>query len=71
MTKDEYLIQKQNNQVDLMSAYQFYVNADSTKDKISFREFQGFFPIYLAHGATLNKYWDFFDKQFDIKKPEQ
>lgn len=66
MTKEEYLLEKQNNTISINSAYEFYCNVESTRNKISFSEFSQYFPIWLSQGNTLVKYHKYMDSKFNI-----
>lgn len=66
MTKEEYIQQKQTRQIDLLSSYEFYCNADSTSDKLSYNDFIKYLPQYLNSGASMDKYFRYMDSKFNI-----
>jgi len=66
MTREEYLIKKQNREIDINEAFEFYINADSTSDKVSFQQFTQYFPIYINSGGTLEKFYRYFDKKYNV-----
>ena len=68
MDKNSYLQKRRNNEVDLMSAFEFYINKDSSNNKLDFNQFSQYFPIYVGQGATLSNFWSYMDEKYNVMK---
>ncbi len=66
MTKEEYIENKKNRQIEMHSAYEMYMEVDHPMPKIPFTEFVQWFPAWVST-SRMEKYWEYYDKKFDIK----
>ena len=72
MSREQYIQQRYNSQVDVNSAYEFYFNTTHSKQKIGFQDFVKYFPQWMG-SSTLEYYWKHYDAKFNVlttKRPD-
>jgi hypothetical protein len=67
MTKEEYQKDKAEKRISIYLAWEMYNDMRHDKPKVTMSEFTNLFPMWITStGSNCEKYWEHFDKKFEI-----
>lgn len=67
MTREEYIKNRNDNQISLELAYQFYMETPHHAPKVDAHTFGTLFPQWIMFG-TMEKYFAHYDAKYNVTK---